>query len=367
MLYIPRMRALEGRVDGLARHAWRGRSWTATRVVLGLFGGAVSSSALFGASVARAQTAVSCSSIDFPVNVAGETGTIAGTLCVPDGARTVQLLLHGYTYGRYYWDFPLEPERYSYVRAANAAGHATLAIDRLGTVGSFQPLSVFVTLENNASVTHALVGALREGQLGATFENVVLVGHSFGSLIAYLEAGLYGDVDALVSTGASHQVNAVNVATRVLLGSPPALLDPKFSSLLLDPGYVTTSPGRREMFYELDDADPAVIALDEELKQTAAVEEAITYLPDYLFNASSAIDVPVLTVNGSEEPFFCNGLLAADCSSSEALAASERPFFHSSASVDAIVVPGAGHNLSLELGASDTHAAIIDWIERIGL
>lgn len=356
------MRVLDGRANHVERRAApaRGRS-RALVVGLGVLGTSICAS-----SVAHAQSAASCSSIDFPVNVAGQAGTIAGTLCVPAGARTVQLLLHGYTYGQYYWDFPLEPERYSYVRAANAAGFATLAIDRLGTVGSLQPLSVLVTLDNNASIAHALVGALRDGQLGA-FENVVLVGHSFGSLIAYLEAGRYGDVDALVSTGASHRVNAVNVATRVLLGSPPAVLDPKFSSLLLDPGYVTTSPGRREMFYELADADPAVIALDEELKQTGALAEAITYLPDYLFNASSAIDVPVLAVNGSEEPFFCNGLLAADCSSSEALAASERPFFGASASVEAIVVQGAGHNLSLELGASETHAAIIEWMERIGL
>ena len=335
----------------------RGRAW-ATSIVVGV--------GVIGSSVAHAQSAPSCSSVDFPVSIAGEAGTIAGTLCVPEGARTVQLLLHGYTYGRYYWDFPFEPERYSYVRAANAAGFATLAIDRLGTVGSFQPLSVHVTLENNADITHALVGALRDGRLGA-FENVVLVGHSFGSLIAYLEAGRYRDVDALVSTGASHEVNALNVATRVLLGSPPAVLDPKFASLLLDPGYVTTAPGRREMFYELGDADPAVIALDEELKQTGAIAEAITYLPDYLFNASSDIDVPVLVVNGSEEPFFCNGLLAADCSSSEALAASERPFYGPGATVEAIVVPGAGHNLSLELGAPATHAAIIEWLERIGL
>jgi pimeloyl-ACP methyl ester carboxylesterase len=363
------MRAFVARTSGLDRRGGRGRRSCAASLLvgLGLTGGAVPASVLVAPSVARAQTAASCSSIDFPVSVGGEAGTIAGTLCVPPGARTVQLLLHGYTYGQYYWDFPLDPERYSYVRAANAAGFATLAIDRLGTVGSLQPLSVLVTLDNNASIAHELVGALRDGQLGAAFENVVLVGHSFGSLIAYLEAGRYGDVDALVSTGASHQVNAVNVATRVLLGSPPAVLDPKFASLLLDPGYVTTTAGRREMFYELDDADPAVIALDEELKQTGALAEAITYLPDYLFNASSAIDVPVLTVNGSEEPFFCNGLLAADCSSSAALAASERPFFGPSASVEALVVPGAGHNLSLELGASDTHAAIIEWLERIGL
>jgi pimeloyl-ACP methyl ester carboxylesterase len=352
-------------LDRFARKPARALAGLRSRALL-LLSGVVVGGALCGSRVARAQAAASCSSIDFPVTIAGESGTIGGTLCVPEGARTVQLLLHGYTYGQYYWDFPLEPERYSYVRAANAAGFATLAVDRLGTVGSFQPPSVFVTLENNASITHDMVGALRDGTLGS-FEHVVLVGHSFGSLIAYLEAGRFRDVDALVATGASHQVNAVNVASRVLLGSPPAIVDPKFAPLLLDPGYVTTAPGRRDMFYEASDADPAVIALDEELKQTGAIAEAITYLPDYVFNASSAIDVPVLSVNGSEEPFFCNGLLAADCSSSAALAASERPFFGPAASVEAIVVPGAGHNLSLELGAPDTHAAINAWLQRIGL
>jgi len=320
------------------------------------------------AAPARAQPGgTTCSSVALSTRVGGQTGTIPGTLCVPPGARSVELLLHGYSYGQYYWDLPFEPETYSFVRAANAAGFATLNVDRLGNVGSLQPLSLFVTLDNNASVAHQLVSALRSGELGVAFENVVVVGHSFGSLIAYLEAGRFQDVDALVATGASHEPNAVNIATRVVASSPPAILDPKFRGLLLDPGYVTTRPGARGIFYEAADADPAVIALDEQLKQTGTLEDTLTTLPDFLLNASSDINIPTLTVNGSEEPFFCNGVAAGDCSSSAALAASEQPFYGPDAQVEAIVVNGAGHNLALELGAAQTNTSIQEWLVSLGL
>lgn len=308
-----------------------------------------------------------CSSVSLEVSAArGQSGPIPGTLCVPPGATTVELLLHGTTYGQYYWDLPLEPETYSFVRAANERGFATLNVDRLGTVGAFQPLSIFVTLDTNASVVDQLVGALRDGTFGPAFDNVVLVGHSYGSLIAYLAAGRFGGVDALIATGASHQLNAVNILTRVLASSPPAILDPKFASTLLDPGYITTLPGRRRIFYEVSQADPAVIALDEQLKQTSTVEEAVTVLPDFIFNASRSINLPVLTVNGEHEPYFCNGLLAGDCSSSEALAAGERRFYGPGASVEAIVIPDAGHNLTLERTAPTTNAAIQEWLAEQG-
>lgn len=319
-------------------------------------------------SASSAQSGASCSSVEIDAALASGLvqGSIAGTLCVPAGATTVELLLHGFSYGQYYWDLPFQPETYSFVRDANERGFATLNIDRLGDVGSFQPLSAFVTMDAQASVVHQVVGALRDGSLGVAFDSVVLVGHSSGSLIAYLEAGRFEDVDGLVATGASHELNAVNIATRVIGQSAPALLDAKFARLLLDPGYVTTLPGRRGTFYELDDVDPQIVALDELLEQTATLEEAVTTLPDAILNVSRNIDLPVLTVNGELEPFFCNGLLAGDCSSSEALRESERPFYGPAATVDAIVVPGAGHDVTLELDAPSTNAAIQDWIADQG-
>ena len=47
-------------------------------------------------------TAAPRSEVQVPVSVPGGSGPIAGTLCRPPGATTVQHLVHGYTYGRYY-------------------------------------------------------------------------------------------------------------------------------------------------------------------------------------------------------------------------------------------------------------------------
>ena len=59
---------------------------------------------------------------------------IGGTLCTKPGsnAQALQLLLHGASYDRSYWDLPFQPARYSYARHARAAGFATLVIDHIG-------------------------------------------------------------------------------------------------------------------------------------------------------------------------------------------------------------------------------------------
>src|SRR5689334_22866807 len=80
------------------------------------------------AQVAAAE-ALQCSEQALRVTLApGQANTfrVIGTLCSqgPAAGKTVQLLLHGSTYARYYWDFPYEPQHYSYVRAATKDGYA---------------------------------------------------------------------------------------------------------------------------------------------------------------------------------------------------------------------------------------------------
>src|SRR5712692_3444640 len=55
-------------------------------------------------------------------------------LCMPKNgqATVVQVLISGLTLGSTYWDFPYQPNRYSYVRALTAGGIATLNYDRVG-------------------------------------------------------------------------------------------------------------------------------------------------------------------------------------------------------------------------------------------
>lgn len=313
-----------------------------------------------------------CRDISVRVTIAGQSGPIAGTLCGPEDATKIQLLVHGLSYGRYYWDLPYEPDRYSYPKAANKRGYATLAIDRLGIGESWHPVSPLVNYDNNTSAVHQVIQAARRGDLGRRFDKVVLVGHSLGSVIAYNEAGTYQDVDALVFTGAAHGADVVDVARKIRLNSIPALLDPKFAGRGYDPGYATTRAGTRHVFYFPPNADPKVIALDEKLKQTFNDVELATgasYLAtsatkNPTASPSRRINVPTFTINGDQDPFFCKGAGAADCSSSAALANYERPYFGPHAVVEAKIIPGAGHNLNLERSAPDSNQAILDFTDR---
>ncbi len=103
-----------------------------------------------------------CVDVDFSVALDPSTPEeyrIAGELCVPRGRRskTLQILIHGASYNRHYWDFPHRPRRYSYVRHANDSGYATLAIDRLGSGDSDRPVPELVTVHASAYTIHQVV------------------------------------------------------------------------------------------------------------------------------------------------------------------------------------------------------------------
>ncbi|HWM84399.1 MAG TPA: alpha/beta fold hydrolase, partial [Kofleriaceae bacterium] len=126
-------------------------------------------------------------------------------MCLPDGPtpETVLLLLHGITYTHAYWDL-VDPtggtDRYSFVASATGAGYATLAIDRIGIGQSSHPLSALIDMNQNVFVVHQVVQALRDGDISGPdgdvdFSKVVLVGHSYGSMISWFEASRFQDVD----------------------------------------------------------------------------------------------------------------------------------------------------------------------------
>lgn len=329
----------------------------------------LAAAALIGSTVpAAADNPVACAPATVPVTLGRQSGVIAGTLCVPQGASTVELLVHGATYARYYWDLPYQPERYSHARAANQAGHATFAVDRLGVGESWHPFSTRVSYFSDAEVLAQVVQALRSGQLGTAFSKVVYVGHSFGSAVGLLVAGRYPGVDALVLTGFSHRPNYLALALKLEANFIPAVLDPKFRHSGYDLGYVTTRAGSRDEFYTLNATDPEVLVWDERLKQTAALLEGtfqfLLPLQQLDLAASQAINLPVLVLDGDQDPFFCGPLMAAACASDAALAAFERPYFGPGATVEGKILPGIGHNPSLQLVAPEASRLIIDFIDR---
>jgi pimeloyl-ACP methyl ester carboxylesterase len=319
--------------------------------------------------------------------------------------------VHGIAYTHEYWNFP-DPsggtDRYNYSKAANDAGFATLAIDRIGSGRSSHPPSTSITIESNAYTVHQVVQAIRNGKItspkGTRFENVVYVGHSYGTWIGWYEVSRYNDVDAAVFTAAFEELT-VTAPLIVLPSMYPATLDSQFAGHGLDPGYLTTLPGTRdELFYEPAEVDPAVVRHDEATKSTVRITEVNNY--PQILNEPLDIRVPVLLVAGDLDSLFCRENFAAfppatdgsgpvgtaigdlvepyedetapesqdvigsrlggaDCDTPQALVADEKDHLGPNVpSVDAFVLPHAGHDLNQALNAGEYFAATNHWVSK---
>src|ERR1700745_262399 len=151
--------------------------------------------------------------IKVPLSARGHRLEITGTLSWKNqlNARTIQVLVPGYTYGRRYWDFPHRPDKYSYVRAAAEAGYATLALDRIGTGASSHPPPAILTLDVHVAALAAVVTALRHGSVADTVSmRMVAVCDSRASAIVAAHAvsaaldSSVEPVDGSILTGFSH-------------------------------------------------------------------------------------------------------------------------------------------------------------------
>lgn len=324
---------------------------------------AVAVLALLGtAPIPANAAAVSCQDVHTPVSSGLTQQTMYGRLCVPQGATTVQVLVPGATYTGGYWDIPVDPEVRSVRLAMNNAGVATMVVDRIGTGKSSKPLSLLVTAISQADAVHQVIGNLRP-----QFQKVLLGGHSLGSVITIVEAAKYHDVDGVLLTGMTNQWDYVK-AVPALASSIPVTLDPRLSRLGLDPGYLTTAPGARyNMFHKPGPLNSAVVDYDESTKDVFTAGEAVTtfLMVNTVIPASRAITAPVLSVQTTSDYFCGTPPLGSDCSSAEALAASERPFFSQAPRVDAHLLTGYGHCFNFAPNSSEYHDAVIAWQKSI--
>jgi pimeloyl-ACP methyl ester carboxylesterase len=328
---------------------------------------ALAVAAFVPSSAVAAQGGLRCEEVSFSVNLSSSDPTlynVFGVLCSRGSIqdKTIQIALHGATYSHLYWDFPFQPETYSYMRRATAAGYAVLNLDRIGIGQSDHPPAEAVTIESNAYVVHQIVQELRGGdRVVPSFgriraDRVALVGHSLGSVISIQEAGTYGDVDGVVLTGVSHTITP---ALGEILGSLyPANLDPHFAGRNIPDGYLTSLPGLRTVFYHAPSFDPLVVAIDDQTKETVTTAELNTAVP--ALGLSSAIHVPVLVVVGDFDAAFC---AAPTCTASGSLA-TEPGFYPADACAEAVAIPGAGHDLNLHFQAPLTYDTILEWMDR---
>lgn len=325
---------------------------------------------VLAATPAQANTpGTHCQPVDIPVALDGAVGAqMHGTLCQPDSGThqgAIQVLTHGATYNSTYWDFPTQPEKYSYAQAAGKAGFATLNLDRIGYGGSTKVPSATLTSLTQANTLHQVISKLRAGTInGQPFDQVVLAGHSVGSGIAAIEASQYRDVDGLVLTGMTHHFAPTQVATALARDLYPTALDKRFAAEA-DTGYLTTQPGGRErLFYQAGDADPEVIKTEERTKEISSTTEiADAYGVGFTTPITQAINVPVLMVVGSEDAIFCQGPLSSDCTNDETVKAGERPYFPDNIDLQTRVIHGSGHDVALSKAHSgELQRTLTEWV-----
>lgn len=317
----------------------------------------------------RAQAAESgtCQNVSLAVRLAPllpKNQTAAGTLCLPDvwapGAHRVDVLVHGGSYNRYYWDVPVDFPAYSYVERTLQEGRATFAYDRLGTGASSRPLSLLATGSADAFVLHQLVSWLRGG--AQDFDKVNLVGHSFGSSVATLEAAIYRDVDLVVLTGWAHATGPA--ITTLVQQSIPAEFDPKFAGQGYDLGYLSLQPGTRGQVFYNETADPDVVAYDEAARDvlpSGQFFQLIQLLQPPFLTPSDSLTNHILVLVGDEDEVLCG--LTLNCTVESNVVANETPHYSSAASLTVGTVANTGHNLALHPTAGASFNEINAWIE----
>ncbi len=306
---------------------------------------------------------VRCEERTFEVQLSADgwrTYGVVGSLCWMgelDG-QTLAVTVSGNGYGSVYWDFPYEPDSYSFVRAALRRGLAVFNFDRLGIGRSDRPFGVFLNVDNQAYVLAEIINGLTADY---SVGKVVTVGHSFGSTISIAHALTWPEnVAGIVLTGFGHNVNpefGPGMRNKIAF----AAFEGPFAEEVVDPTYIVTKPGGGEMFYVIENTDPKVLAVDDLNKQTTALGE-VTSAGKYFDNQSLGLDVPVFTLLGDADVVVCGGDL--DCKDHAALVAHENQFYSPAACHDMQVAANTGHNSTLHNNGPANIQLMLDWIER---
>lgn len=320
--------------------------------------------AMASATVARADarqapsSRSSCRTVTFPVTLPDSTpATLSGEYCASIvGSRVLQFLVHGAGYNHTYFDWPQEPDTYSYVRRAVAAGYAVLNIDRLGAGDSSRPVSTEVNTPSTVATLHQVITAVRGGALGQPYSLIEYLGHSFGSYYGIALNHTYPkDVDAFLLTGTG--------ATQSALGFAPCPANihantlPRFANL--DDGYLASVPSSRAChLYYLPDADPAVISYDADTQDTVTLSE-FTSRPPTLTPWMGEITAPTLIIDGNHDVHYCFSD-NYDCSSTRSFASAITPNFNPNTCL-ALALEESGHDLQLHTTNALTDALMLAW------
>jgi pimeloyl-ACP methyl ester carboxylesterase len=276
----------------------------------------------------------------------------------------VTLYLHEFSYGQFFWDWP--EERYDYGRALARAGHASVAIDRLGYDASSKPPGNAVCLGSQADVAHQVIGALRSGGYSATgstparFSRVALGGHSVGGAVAEIEAYSFGDADALLlyaqaDQGFTPSVTLASARQGLACGSGGQPAEGGGPG-----GYEYFSQSDAEFrYYQFRTAETRIADVVTAKRNPDPCGDVTSLAPAIAADQANAgsIKAPVLLVYGTGDPAYDQPKAGED----------QRNLFTGSKDVTLRFLEGQAHGLVFEAKGPELRALAADWLTRRGL
>ena len=275
----------------------------------------------------------------------------------------LQILIHGSTYTKEYWDrgsWGHGDPKYSWTKAMNRNGYATLAVDKLGNGASSHPDPVYdVQLPLQMEAIHSLITQVKAGKTGISIPSkLILVSHSSGSILgADLAQTHPDDVDALVLTGypAGGANNKGGIPSYHYL--PAAISAPARFPPTLNYGYLLMNSelNRTSAFYYEGHYDPVIPHLDYLTAGSQPIGEGFNLGPP----TQPAFKGKVLVVTGQKDPAVCSFTPVEQCAYNDSRIVGVDKAFSGNTGFD-YYMPPTGHDLNWHYSAPRTFEIVVE-------
>ncbi len=298
----------------------------------------------------------------------GRTYTERGHLVGPAGvlsekSKTVTLYLHGLGLGQFFWRLKAVAG-YDYSAALARAGQASVVLNRLGYNNSGKPPGKQLCLGSQADIAHQEIVDLRDGNYhldghrSARFERVVLAGHSFGGLIAQIEAYSFGGINGLIVMSYADQdtsaltnrlAAAWTKACKTTAGRPPTDGHPGKGPL----GYEPFGPPSAVHAAFFHNVDPAVLKAAKPMFNDDPCGDAFSFPAAVTADKADLgqVHVPTLLVAGGSDALFPPPAEQAQAAR-----------YTGTTSLSLTTIPDTAHALTLERTHRVLESTVAGWL-----
>lgn len=270
---------------------------------------------------------------------------------------TLVLLLAGGSNNTTYWDWPLHPERHSFVQHATAAGFVTLNLDRPGYGKSDRPDPTTMDFRTQAQAIRQVVEQLKNGAVGHRFRRVIVNGHSMGGMVAWHTAVHPTPADAVIVSGVGHDQPGMSMDA-VFNAVQPVEEHPSYGlGTGLLPGYFVKRlspelPATGHDFYT------------SLLQDTVMLAELQAIKPDSEdYSITRGIRIPTLFAIGQHDLRWC--CTTGDCAT-DPVFVNEHQKYAEGTDFTRVLIPDAGHLINKDPGAGFFFEQAIGWMKARG-